>query len=74
MTHSQEQSQRAIATRIAANLIYDARQKDFESACWLGLEKNKAEAAANVHSALEAVLDATAAQVRAIREQHGSAA
>lgn len=74
MTHSQEQSQRALASRIAANLIYEARQKDFEAACWLGLEKNKAEAAANVHSALEAVLDATANQIRSVKEQYGSAA
>ena len=73
MTHSQEQSQRALTSRIAANLIYDARLKDYEAACWIGLEKNIAEAAANVHSALDAVLDATQKQIRAVKEQHGSA-
>lgn len=73
MTHSQEQSQRALTSRIAASLIYDARLKDHEAACWLGLPNSIAEAAVNVHSALDAVLDATAAQIRAVKEQHGSA-
>lgn len=52
---------------------YEARLKEHEAACWLGLPKNMEEAAANVHSALDAVLDATAKQIRAVKEQHGSA-
>jgi hypothetical protein len=74
MTREQEKSQAALTSRIAASLIYDARLKDFEAACWLGLPNNIAEAAANVHSASEAVLDATAKQIRAVKEQQGSGA
>lgn len=74
MTREQENSQRALMSRMAAALIYDARLKDHEAACWLGLSKNLEEAAANVHSAVDAVLDATVRQVRAVKEQHGSGA
>lgn len=53
-------------------LIYEARLKEHEAACWLGLPGQIEAAAANAHSALDAVLDATAAQVYAARKQFGS--
>jgi hypothetical protein len=74
MNRAELKARQATERRIAAALIYDARIKEHEAALWLGLPKNIEEAAANVHSALDAVLDATQAQIRASREQFGSAA
>jgi molecular chaperone DnaK (HSP70) len=74
MTREELKTRQAIERKLASMLIYEARLKEHEAATWLNLPKNIEEAAANVHSALDAVLDATAAQIRASREQYGSAA
>lgn len=74
MTREELKSRKAMERKIAATLVYDARLKEHEAALWLDLPGHIAEAAANVHSALDAVLDATAAQIGASREQFGSAA
>jgi hypothetical protein len=74
MTSAELKTRQAGERKIAAMLIYEARFKEHEAALWLGLPRNIEEAAGNVHSALDAVLDATAAQIRASREQYGSAA
>jgi hypothetical protein len=74
MTNEELKARQAMERKIAAILVYEARVKDREAALWLGLPGHIAGAAANVHSALDALLDATAAQIRACREQHGSAA
>lgn len=71
MTPAEAKTQRAIRSSIAASLTFEARQKDHEAACWLGLARNIEEAAANVHSALDAVLDARAAQIHAVKEANG---
>lgn len=68
-----EQADQALKCRIAATLVYEARLKDYEAACWLNLESNMEEARANVHSAFDAVLDTTAANVCAVKAQFGVA-
>lgn len=74
MSPAELKARQAVERRLAATLIYEARLKDHEAALWLGLPNNIAESATAVHSALDAVLDATAIQIRALREQYGSAA
>lgn len=71
MTREQESSL-AMQRRIAATLIYEARQKDYEAACWLGLSSSIQEAAAHVHSAVDGLNDATLNQIRAIKAVHGT--
>lgn len=62
-------AEQALCRRFAAELVHQAKMKEHEAACWLGLAKNIEEARASVHSAADAVLDATEAQVRAQRAQ-----
>jgi predicted transcriptional regulator len=42
MTPAEAKTQRAIRSSIAASLTFEARQKDHEAACWLGLARNMA--------------------------------
>ena len=74
MTREEMKARHALEQKMAATLVYEARLKEHEAACWLGLAGQIEESAANVHSALDGVLDATAAQIYALRKQHGSAA
>lgn len=74
MTREEMKSRQAMERKLAAQLVYEARLKEHEAAVWLNLPKSIEQAAGNVHSALDAVLDATVAQIRAVREQHGSGA
>jgi len=73
MTQSRAQVQRLAERKIAAGLIVEARGKEFEAACWIGLQSNIEEARANLHSALDASLDATLDQVKQVRDQIGNA-
>lgn len=72
MSKEQRATVQATERKIAATLIYEARLKDYEAALWVGLPKSVAEAQAAIHSALDAVLDATGVQIRASKEQYGS--
>ena len=74
MTGQELKARQTLERKLAATLVYEARLKEHEAALWLGLPKNIEEAAGNVHSALDAVLDANAANIRALREQFGSGA
>lgn len=74
MTREELKARQALERKVAATLVYEARVKEHEAACWLGLPGQIEESAANAHSALDRVLDATAGQIYALRKQHGSAA
>lgn len=74
MTQAERVAQQCLQRRIAAALVHEAKLKEHEAACWLGLSKNIEESRHAVHSALDATLDATQNQIDAIKAQHGSAA
>ncbi|WP_439398993.1 hypothetical protein ACRQ5Q_16730 [Bradyrhizobium sp. PMVTL-01] len=74
MTREEMKTRQALEQKMAATLVYEARLKEYEAARWLGLSGQIEGAAANVHSALDGVLDATAAQIDALRKQPGGVA
>lgn len=72
MTQAERLTQQRLQQRIAASLVQEAKLKEHEAACWLGLPKNIEEARHAVLSVVEATLDATQNQIDAIKAQHGS--
>lgn len=54
---------------IAASAYYDAKLKEYQAACWLGLPNEIAAAFANMHSALDALLDAHLTSISTIKAQ-----
>jgi hypothetical protein len=64
-THTMSVSRRLAASK----LILEARNKDFEAACWMGFQKQIEETRAQVASATDAVLDATMALIDAVRAE-----
>jgi hypothetical protein len=65
MARVETRYQSALQRKVAATLIYEAKQKEYEAACWMGLVPT--EARSNVLSAMDAVLDATKEQIDALK-------
>jgi hypothetical protein len=62
-----ETSNAAAHRMIAASMIYEAKTKEHQAACWMGLPTNIEEARAALHSALDAMLDATENQIIVVK-------
>lgn len=71
-TKAQERSRLAGHRKLAAALIYDAKIKEFDAACIVGVPAEDVRAAA--HSALDALLDATREQWDAFKAEGSAAA